>query len=136
MATPIRHSPVAIVTGASRGIGRATARELAARGWRVALVARSEKHLHEAAADLKDALVIVADIAKSSAADKIVSQVCERFGRIDALVNNAGYAPLLSLEQTTDEVWRDAIDVNLSAAFYLARSCWPEFKQQGDGVIV
>lgn len=60
----------------------------------------------------------------------------DAFGRVDALVNNAGYAPLLSLEQTTDEVWRDAIDVNLSATFWLARECWPIFKRQGGGVIV
>jgi len=136
MVQMIRHSPVAIITGASRGIGRATARELSDRGWRLALVARSEKDLHESAASLKDALVVMADIAQRSAADNIVSQVRERFGRIDALVNNAGYAPLLSLEQTTDEVWQQAIDTNLSAAFYLSRACWPEFKKQSGGVIV
>ncbi|CAN5704311.1 SDR family oxidoreductase [soil metagenome] len=130
------HPPVAIVTGASRGIGSATARELTDRGWQVALVARSEKDLHESAASLKDALVVTADISQRSSGDKIVAQVRERFGRVDALVNNAGYAPLLSLEQTTDEVWQEAIATNLSAAFYLARACWPEFKKQGGGVIV
>ena len=133
----IRHSPVVIVTGASRGIGRATARELSAKNWRVALVARSTEHLNEAAAGLNDAITIMADIAKgSNVADKIVEQVREKFGRIDALVNNAGYAPMLSLEQTTDQAWQDAIDVNLSAAFWLTRECWPIFKQQGGGVVV
>ena len=137
MPEPIRHSPVVIVTGASRGIGRATARMLSSKNWRVALVARSTDHLNEAASGLSNALTISVDIAKgSSVADQIVGEVRERFGRIDALVNNAGYAPLLSLEQTTDQVWRDAIDVNLSAAFWSTRSCWPEFKKQGGGVVV
>ena len=136
MAEAIGHSPVAIVTGASRGIGRATAQELSSRGWRVALVARSENDLRESADALKDSIVVAADIAQPSLADKIVTRVLERFGRIDALVNNAGYAPLLSIEQTTNEVWRQAIDTNLSAAFYLARACWPEFRKQSGGAIV
>lgn len=136
MVEVIRHSPVAIVTGASRGIGRATARELSSRGWRVALVARSQQHLTEAAVGLTNAMVIAIDIVKPASAESIVSQVRERFGRVDALVNNAGYAPSLSLEQTTDDDWQQAIDTNLSAAFYLSRACWPEFKKQGGGVIV
>lgn len=137
MIESIRHSPVAIVTGASRGIGRATARALSSQNWRVALVARSTEHLNEAAAGLTNAIVIAADIATdSNIAGQIVEQVRAKFGRIDALVNNAGYAPMLSLEQTTDQVWREAIDVNLSATFWLTRSCWPEFKKQGGGVVV
>jgi NAD(P)-dependent dehydrogenase (short-subunit alcohol dehydrogenase family) len=128
---------VAIVTGASRGIGLAVARQLSVKNYRVALVARSAEKLEDAARGLNNVLTIAADVGKGSdVADDIVAQVRERFGRIDALVNNAGYAPLLALEQTTDEIWREAIDVNLSAAFWLTRSCWPEFKKQGGGVVV
>jgi NAD(P)-dependent dehydrogenase (short-subunit alcohol dehydrogenase family) len=137
MTEPIRHSPVAIVTGASRGIGLAVARQLSAKNYRVALIARSKEKLAEAVSGLSNAVTLVADVGNGSqVANQIVEQVRERFGRIDALVNNAGYAPLLSLEQTTDEIWREAIDVNLSAAFWLTRSCWAEFKKQGGGVVV
>ena len=122
-------SPVAIVTGASRGIGRATANQLSRLGWRVAAVARST-----ISAD--GMLSLAFDIKTSEACRKVVAETVKAFGRIDALVNNAGYAPLLSIEQTTDEVWQQAIDTNLSAAFYLSRACWPEFKKQGGGVIV
>jgi 3-oxoacyl-[acyl-carrier protein] reductase len=122
-------SPVAIVTGASRGIGRATANQLSRLGWRVAAVARST-----ISAD--GMLSLAFDIKTSEACRKVVAETVKAFGRIDALVNNAGYAPLLSIEQTTDEVWQQAVDTNLSAAFYLSRACWPEFKKQGGGVIV
>ncbi|MBC8108818.1 MAG: SDR family oxidoreductase [Anaerolineae bacterium] len=105
-------------------------------GWRIAGVARSERDLGEFARGGEGILTLARDISTSAICNEIVAQVRERFGRIDALVNNAGYAPLLSLDQTTDEVWQQAIDTNLSAAFYLARACWPEFKKQSGGVIV
>ena len=123
------NSPVAIITGASRGIGRATAEQLLRSGWRVAAVARSASTAH-------GVLAIAHDIKTSNACRAVVTETIAAFGRIDALVNNAGYAPLLPLEQTTDDVWHDAIHVNLSAPFWLSRVCWPIFKMQGGGVIV
>ena len=123
------NSPVAIVTGASRGIGRATADQLSRAGWRVVVVARSAK-------SGDGALAISRDIGTSGACREVVTEATKAFGRIDALVNNAGYAPLLAIEQTTDEVWNDAMATNLSAAFWLTRACWPVFKKQRGGVIV
>ncbi len=122
-------SRVAIVTGASRGIGRATAIQLSRSGWRIVAVARSAR-------PADGTLAISRDIKTGDACRDIVAETISKLGRLDALVNNAGYAPLLELEQTTDEIWRDAIDINLSSAFYLSRACWPHFRKQGGGVIV
>ena len=127
---------VAIVTGASRGIGRATAAALADLGWFVTLVSRSEQALSAVAREAKGALVVPADVSRGASAGMIVARTLERFGRIDALVNNAGVAPLLPLEETSDDVWRDALDTNLSAAFYLSRACWPVFRRQGSGGVI
>jgi NAD(P)-dependent dehydrogenase (short-subunit alcohol dehydrogenase family) len=66
----------------------------------------------------------------------VVARSHERLAPVDALVNNAGSAPMLSVEATTDEAWRDAIETNLSASFYLSRACWGVFKRQSAGVIV
>src|SRR3954451_5845987 len=105
---------VAIVTGASRGIGRATAQALGDLGWMVALVARSEDKLRETAQSLNNSLAVVIDVSAPRAAETIVQRTLDQLGRIDALVNNAGVAPMLSVEQTTDEIWDDAIETNLS----------------------
>ena len=96
---------------------------LAERGWRSRPVARSND-LNEAAGSADAIYRARPRESQDSARRMILNVVAEKlraFGRIDALVNNAGYAPLLSVEQTTDQAWKDAIDMNLSAAFYLSR---------------
>ncbi|MCC6423276.1 MAG: SDR family oxidoreductase [Phycisphaerales bacterium] len=128
-------SPVVIITGASRGIGRSTAGELTRRGYRTALVARSEDRLREVAAKT-NGLAIVADITQPDQVKAIVAKTLEQFGRIDALVNCAGVAPSLMIEQMTVERWKEVIDTNLSAVFYLCKEVWETFKGQKNGVIV
>ena len=128
---------VAIITGAGRGIGRATAGELARRGYGLTLVARTEKELHETHKHFGgDALVSPCDVTDPAVVERVVAQTQEKFGRIDALVNNAGAAPVLTVEQTTPEEWRRVLDTNLSAAFYFVRAVWPIMKRQGGGAIV
>lgn len=129
--------PVAIITGAGRGIGRATAIELRGLEYRVALVSRTERDLRETDELCgRESLVIAADVSVPKAADTIVSRALERFGRIDALVNAAGHAPVLDFEATTPQLWREVIDANLSSAFYLSRAVWPTYRKRGGGVIV
>src|SRR5687768_17512125 len=128
--------PVAIITGAGRGIGRATALDLHGRGYDLALVARTEADLRETDALAGAAgLRVAADVARPESADTIVSRTLQIFGRVDALVHAAGVAPMLTVEQTTPHVWREVIDTNLSAAMYLARAVWPTFTKQKSGVI-
>lgn len=128
--------PVAILTGAGRGIGRATAVELARAGYRLVLAARSEAELQETARLAGDGLVVPTDVSKSEAVESLVGRAVEAFGRIDAIVNTVGVAPVVSIAQMSPAQWREVIDVNLSAAFYLCHSAWAVFERQGGGVVV
>jgi NAD(P)-dependent dehydrogenase (short-subunit alcohol dehydrogenase family) len=129
-------APVAIITGAGRGIGRATAQELNGRGYRVVLVSRTAGELAETAKLVGTSLVLAADVSRPEQAERIVAATLERFGRLDALVNNAGYAPALKLEETTTEQWDKVLAINLTAPFLLMRQAWPVFRKAGGGVIV
>ncbi len=128
--------PVAIVTGAGRGIGRATAIELASAGYDLLLTARNEKELAQTVSLAGRGQFIVADISDPDTSVKLAEHCIRSFGRIDAIVNNAGSAPRLEVEHTTPEVWRQTIETNLSAAFYLSQAAWPTFKSRQSGVIV
>ena len=91
--------PVAIITGAGKGIGRATAIELASRGYELALAARTKSDLDETIKQAGCGIAIPADVSRLEDVERVVAQTIERFGRIDALVNNAGYAPVRSIDQ-------------------------------------
>jgi NAD(P)-dependent dehydrogenase (short-subunit alcohol dehydrogenase family) len=127
---------VAILTGAGRGIGRATAVELARAGYRLVLAARSEDQLRESARLAGDGLIVATDVSKPEAVESLVQRTVEVFGRIDAIVNSVGMAPVQSIAEMSPAQWRNVIDVNLSAAFYLCHYAWPVFERQGGGVVV
>jgi NAD(P)-dependent dehydrogenase (short-subunit alcohol dehydrogenase family) len=118
--------PVIIVTGASRGIGTAVACWLATVGGRVTLVARHEQRLNTVARQVDalggESLTIAADIARADACRRVAETTLDRFGRIDALVNNAGMiAPLSRVADADPQAWSDNVAVNLLGPFYLAR---------------
>lgn len=130
---------VAIVTGAGSGVGRDTALLLSEAGFAVVLVARTEAALHAAADYLHRegdpearTLVVPTDVTDSAAVDALVRKTLDEFGRIDALVNCAGSAPLQPIDRLTDEIIDAAIDVNLKSVIYLTRAVWPTFKKQKD----
>ena len=131
------------MTGAGSGIGRDTAVLLAEAGYDVTLVARTEAALQETAelirADVGDqaqTLVAPADIAVHETGRRIVDQTLERFGRVDALANVAGAAPLTRIHEITEDLWRQCIDVNLSAIVHTTAAAWPHFMKQKSGAIV
>lgn len=128
--------PIVILAGAGRGIGRATAVELARGGYRLVLAARSESELRETAGLAGDGLVVATDVSKPEAVESLVHRTVEAFGRIDAIVNCVGLAPVVSIAEMSPSQWREVIDVNLSAAFYLCHYAWPVFERQGGGVVV
>jgi 3-oxoacyl-[acyl-carrier protein] reductase len=130
--------PTAIVTGAGRGIGRATAIELVRAGVCVALLARTESDLAKTArlAGEGKCLIIPTDVTKSSSVDAAVSKIVEQWGRLDAVIHCAGRAPMLPLEQVTDELLKEVFEINLSSAFYLCRAAWPIFRRQARGAVV
>lgn len=127
---------VAIITGAGRGIGRAAAIELARRGYQLSLASRSQEQLAETARLAGSGAVIPTDVTDPRQVDGLIEKTRSEFSRIDAVVHCAGLAPSVTVERMTDDQWRDVIDVNLSAAFYLARAVWPNFREQRSGVIV
>jgi NAD(P)-dependent dehydrogenase (short-subunit alcohol dehydrogenase family) len=128
--------PVAIITGAGSGIGRATAIALSQSGYRLALCGRRESTLHETAKLAGGGLIIPADVTNPDDITRIVETTVTKFGRVDAIVNNAGVAPVQSVEEMSIEDWHVVIDTNLSAAFYLSKAVWPVFKRQGGGAVV
>ena len=134
---------VAVVTGASRGIGRAIAVDLAAHGADVALVGRDRAALDETAAACVDAragvrtLVLTADVAEPAAVDGCVAQTLEAFGRIDAAVANAGQSVDALLLRLKPETVDAMLSVNLKSAFYLCGAvAKPMMKQRGGSIVL
>jgi 3-oxoacyl-[acyl-carrier protein] reductase len=133
-----------VVTGASRGIGRVTARMLCAEGADVLLIARTEDQLIEAAdacaaageAAGGRAESLVADITDPAAAESIVREAQDRLGRLDVLVNNAGTAQWRDLDDVPDEDWYAAWELNVMAPMRLMRAAAPGMRDQGWGRIV
>ena len=131
---------VAVVTGASSGIGRATARALAARGARVVLVARDSDSLDQAAAECAAAgaetLTAAADVSDPDAVDAVATRAVERFGRIDAWVNAASVMMFGSFVEVPLEDLRRVLDVNLMGYVHGCRAALPRMIDQGHGVVV
>jgi len=132
---------VAVVTGASSGIGRATARLLAAEGATVVLVARRQKLLGEVAEEIASqggrAICYPADVADPQAVKRLFSTVEERFGRLDILVNGAGVnPPHRRLADAGLEDWTQVIEVNLTGAYLCGQGALPLMRKQGWGTII
>jgi NADP-dependent 3-hydroxy acid dehydrogenase YdfG len=128
---------VALVTGASSGIGAATARQLAEQGAAVALVARRRDRLDTLVTDIEraggTALAVAADIAEASQAEAAVQQVVERFGRLDILVNNAGLMLIGPVVGADAEEWERMIAININGLLHTTRIALPHLLQAADG---
>ncbi len=128
---------VAVVTGASRGIGLSIARALAARDVRVALLARDAERLDQAAHELGDhTLPLAADISEPQAVHTAFERVQARFGRLDILVNNAGVARPHRVEDASDAELHAQVATNFLGMVYCARAAIPLLRQAGGGDIV
>jgi 3-oxoacyl-[acyl-carrier protein] reductase len=127
---------VAIVTGASRGIGRAIAETLAAEGMAIAAAARSKDQLDDLATSIKtDCLVLPVDLRELDAAAAVVDATMKRFGRIDLLVNNAGATRRGDFFELTDADWEDGFALKFFGAMRLSRAAWTHL-QATHGAIV
>jgi 3-oxoacyl-[acyl-carrier-protein] synthase III len=132
---------VAMVTGASRGIGRAIALELARRGAKLALNFRSDaKQAESAAEEIRElgveCLLIQGDVAKKGEAARIVKEVLDKWQRLDILVNNAGITRDRSMRKMTDDDWAAVINVNLNGTFYCTSAAVPAMINQRFGRII
>jgi 3-oxoacyl-[acyl-carrier protein] reductase len=131
---------IAMISGASRGLGLATARTLGAEGARLSICARGADGLTKAAEELRTAgaevLAIVADQTDPKATERWVKATIERFGKIDLLVNNAGGAKLGGIFDLGDADWSAAFELNLFGPARLARLCAAEMAKHGGGAII
>ncbi len=131
---------VAIITGASSGIGEATARRLAESGARVVLAARRVERLEALAADIEHhqgtALVAPTDVTDERSVQRLARRALDEFGRIDILVNNAGIMPLSPISKLKVEEWDRMIDVNIKGVLYCIAATLPTMLEQGSGHII
>ena len=127
----------AVVTGASSGIGEATARLLAREGCNVVLAARREDRLNAFAADLGEgALAASTDVTDPAACAALVARTVERFGSLEILVNNAGLGLSGSVAEGDPEDWRKMFDVNVLGVLYVTRAAVRQMLRQGAGDVV
>jgi NAD(P)-dependent dehydrogenase (short-subunit alcohol dehydrogenase family) len=130
----------ALVTGGSRGIGKAIALELARRGANVAICARSEEHLKSAQVELKslsnDCLASVCDVRNAESVSKLVQRVREELGPISILVNNAGIYKTEPLQTHSTEVWHEVLDVNLTSVMLMCRAALGDMTTAGWGRVI
>jgi 3-oxoacyl-[acyl-carrier protein] reductase len=134
---------VALVTGASRGLGLASARALVAEGCQVAICARGQDQLDRAAAELRAAAspeagvhAVRADVATPAGVHRAIDETVARFGGLDILVNNVGLGRGGGLLDTPDDIWQEAIDQTLIPAVRASRLAVPHMRQRGGGVIL
>src|SRR5882724_9465857 len=131
---------IALVTGASSGIGEATALALAAEGARVAIAARRVQRLNDLAERIRhdggEALPIETDVTDEAQAARMVQRVLQAFGRLDLLANIAGVGVAAPFQNTTSAEYRQMVDVNILGLLYPIQAALPAMKQQGAGHIV
>jgi len=132
---------VALITGGARGIGRAVALDLAARGWSVAICYRtSSREANEVLEAIQShgakGLALECDVSDANAAVQLARQVEQQWGRIDALINGAGPYHRVSLLQETNEGWHSMFDNNLHPVFYLSQAVIPGMKERKWGRVV
>ena len=131
---------VAIITGSTSGMGRATAELFAKEGAKVVVTGRNEERAKEVVNKIKaegnEAIYVIADMSNMDEVKKIFDKTIEAYGTVDILFNNAGMLSLTPLMELGFEEWNKAYAVNVTSAFYLAQLCAPIMKEKGKGVII
>lgn len=144
----MKDSPVVIVTGGTYGLGREISLTLARRGWSVVAFGLEERQVSSLAENSIPSLLAIAesenlsliafdaDVSQDSDIERVISLTIERFGKIDALVNNAAIGPLGTILETSPDLWDDIMSVNLKGPYLASRSVIPHLIAQGGGSIV
>lgn len=131
---------VAIVTGASKGIGKSIALSLAEKGAKVVLVSRTKADLDAVAEEINkqggEGVVFVADVGDEKAMNDMANFAEKKYGRIDIMVHNAGIYPVKRLEEMESDLWNKVIQTNLTSAFYVTKACTPIMKKHHYGRII
>ena len=127
---------VVIVTGGSRGIGKATAALLAKEGANVVITAKNQTRLENTAKELKNVIAVSGDLRKDVDVQNVVRKTLEKFGRIDILVNNAGIFPKVKpLHEISESEWNEVIDVNLTGQFRFTKAAVPHMMKNGGCIV-
>lgn len=135
------NNTTAIITGASRGIGAATARFFAENGANVALIARSVDDINEIAAEINEkqpnkAIALNCDVTDFQAMENVVKETIKVFGKIDCLVNNAGVIdPIVRLDESDPHAWSQVIDINIKGVYNGMRAVIPHMRKKGGTII-
>lgn len=131
----------AIITGSSKGLGLAMAKEFASSGGNVAILARNPDGLADARAIASDGAsgkvaTFACDVSKAEDINATFAAVIKTFGQVDILINNAGLSRAMPSDQITDDIWQEDLDLKLFAAIRLTRLCWPGMKERKWGRII
>lgn len=131
---------VAVITGASQGLGETTAKLLAEHGAKVVITARRKEKLAEVAKEIEasggQALVVPGDVTKLDDCKNVFEKTIKEFGQVDILVNNAGMSNMYFIDNTTDEEWNKVVALNQTSLFYYCREALKYMKQKGTGNII
>ena len=127
---------VALVTGASSGLGARFARVLAGAGAGVVVAARRADRLEALVAELDDAVAVPCDVADPAERDRLLATALDRYGRVDVLVNNAGVGTPAPAESETVERFREVVEINVTAAFALTQAVGRSMLEAGSGSVV
>ena len=126
-----------LITGASSGIGRATALHFLAEGWKVGLMARRADKLDEIARGFDNAVALPGDVTDEAEVSRCFDEFVSRAGRLDVLFNNAGiFVPAAAIDETPVADWQKALSVNLTGMFLCARAAFAQMRRQGGGRII
>lgn len=132
-----RTDPVWLITGCSTGFGRELAKLVLARGWRAVVTARNAAQVADIAEGHGErALVLPLDVTRREQVEHVVAQARQHFGRIDALVNNAGYGYLAAIEEGEDKEVRDMFETNVFGLIGMTKAVLPVMRAQGNGLVV
>ena len=131
----VQGQKVAAVTGAGRGIGRATTRMLLDQGWAVMAVARTQADLEDTIGERPGGVVCVGDVRDPKLGLELQKIIRRRFGKVHAIVNNAGHAPMRPFEETGEKILQQTLETNFTGAFTLTRHLWPFMRKYGGAIV-
>ncbi len=128
---------VVVITGASSGMGAATARKLAGLGAKVVLAARREEQLQSLVQELgENAIYVKTDVSRRADVDRLITQAITRFGKVDVMWNNAGVMPISFFDEGKVEDWERMIDINIKGVLYGINAVLPHMLERGEGHII